>query len=269
MFIRHEKDKVVYYTIPSFEQTGLVKHAFSSRKGGISSGSYSSLNLGFNTKDDRENIVENYKIICKALEINPENLVLSNQIHEDGIAVVNSSDRGKGIWRDSDINGVDGLITNDKEVALVTFYADCVPLFFLDPVKKVIGLSHAGWRGTVLEIGKKTIEKMTNQFQCNPKDVLVGIGPSIGHCCFEVDENVVIEFQKNIQNIQDAITAKQNNKYHIDLWAVNKKSLMEAGVPENNITISSLCTVCNQQEFFSHRGQNGIRGTLAAVMELV
>ncbi|MCT4544191.1 MAG: peptidoglycan editing factor PgeF [Vallitalea sp.] len=259
-----------YITIPAFENEGITNHCFSTRLGGVSKGIYESMNLGFGRGDLDENVKKNFEILCSSIDINYKDLVFSDQIHKDIIKIVTSKDKGKGILKESDIIGVDALITNESKVPLVTFYADCVPIFFLDPVKKVIALSHAGWRGTVKKIGAKTVNKMVSEFHSDANDILVAIAPSIGPCCFEVEEEVVLEF-KNVFNIDDQnkiINKKSEKKYNIDLWAANKLILLDAGINEKNITITDICTKCNKKELFSHRGSNGKRGSLAAIMEL-
>jgi hypothetical protein len=261
---------VWYYTIPSFENTGLVNHGFSTRKGGVSRGEYSTLNLGIKKGDLHEAVVENFFRFCRTLEINPHNMVFSDQVHGDKVIVVGVDDRGKGISKDSDIMKVDGLITKDSGVALVTFYADCVPLFFLDPVHKVIALSHAGWKGTVAGIGAKTLSKMHKVFGTRPDECLVGIGPSIGSCCFEVEESVVEQFATAFYKYRDVIIkpGSKPGKYHVDLWAANMVQINDMGVSPGNITIASLCTSCNGDLFFSHRRDKGRTGRMAAILML-
>lgn len=261
---------LVYLKIPSFNKTGLVNHCFSTRLGGVSSGIFESMNLGFKRGDNIQNVKRNFEILCNANDINVSDLVFTDQVHEDSILVVHEKDRGKGFDKSSDIKGIDGIITQAKKVALTTFYADCVPLYFLDPVNKVIGLSHAGWRGTVKKIGAKTVNRMKDTFGSNPEDILVAIGPSIGPCCFEVSEDVKLAFDKAFNHdIIDKIVKKHNNdKYLIDLWTANKQVLLEAGLKVKNITMTDLCTMCNKDVLFSHRASNGQRGSLAAIMEL-
>lgn len=267
-FVKNEDEGLVYYTIESFEKTDLVKHGFSTRIGGVSSGNLDSLNLGVKKKDTRENILNNYKIFTKSLGIDIEDLVLTHQVHKDNIMEVDEDDRGKGLIRETDIRDTDGFITNKREVALVTFYADCVPLFLLDPVNKAIGLTHAGWKGTVSRIGQKTLEKMIKAYGTDPKDVLIGIGPSIGECCFEVGGEVIEEVKKHFNNATDYFYKKDNGKFMLDLWAINKDQFLAMDVLEENITVSNICTKCNKDIFFSHRGDNGKTGSLAAIMQL-
>lgn len=260
---------LVYYKIPSFEETGLVKHGFSTRLGGVSSIPYNSLNLGIKKNDKMINIYNNFKLMSKALEIPMENMVLSDQIHGDKILMVDKTHREKNIFSKNKIAGIDGLVTKEKEIALVTIYADCVPLYFLDTVHKAIGLSHAGWKGTVKKIGQKTLLKMMECFSTNPEDCLVAIGPSIGSCCFEVGDEVIEQINLNFSNSKQYYTFKDNGKYMVDLWKLNQNQLTSMGVPLKNITSSNICTKCNKDIFFSHRGDKGNTGSLAAFLQLI
>ncbi|MDD3838962.1 MAG: peptidoglycan editing factor PgeF [Clostridia bacterium] len=267
-FTENNYKGLVYYTIPLFEETGLVKHCFTSRLGGISDGECSSLNLGFNKKDTRQNVLENFERICEAMDICTQDLVLSDQIHDDHIKYVTEKDRGKGIFNPKDYSGVDALITDKKGIALVTFYADCVPLFILDQKQKAIGLAHAGWKGTLKRIGQKTLGKMMELFQTRPKDCLVGIGPSIGKCCFEVDNHIASLFKGEFGDL-DVIDRKSSQKCNIDLWTINANQFVEKGVLPSNIIGAKICTKCNKDIFFSHRGDKGKTGSLAAFMQLI
>ncbi len=246
----------------------LVNHGFSTRKGGVSIGCYESMNLHFRN-DTKENVRENFRILCDALHMEAANIVFSTQIHEDVVYTASKEDIGKGLFRESDIKSADGLVTDEKNIVLTTFYADCVPLYFVDPVRAVIALAHAGWRGCVRQIGIKTLQKMCDEYGTKPQDVLVGIGPSIGACCFQVDAPVVHEFEKNIPFAADYIVPDSvEGKYKIDMQAIHKRLLMEASVPEENIEMAHICTKCNPNEFFSHRAMGNERGSLAALLEL-
>jgi len=263
------KGDLIYLTIPSFEETGLVKHGFSTRQGGVSRPPYQSLNLGLKKEDDRASVIENYKIFCAALGIEPENLVASDQVHEDHIHVATCEDRGKGIFRESDIKAIDALITRDRQVALVTYYADCVPLFFLDVRTPAVGLAHAGWRGTVSKIGQKTVLKMMEEFGSKPEDILVGIGPCINSCCYEVDAPVISRLKEAFSYWDELVTEAGESKWKLDLVLSNRKQLEEVGVCPHNITESGFCTSCRNDIFFSHRKDKGKTGSLAAVIQLV
>ncbi len=258
-----------YIQFPKLQECGCVRHIFSTRLGGMSQGEYSTMNLSFNRGDSRDNVLKNYEILCNAVGIDTKNLVLSQQTHTNNVIVVDKSHCGTGITLPSFCD-VDGLITNTPGVALVTQYADCTPLVFCDPVKKVIATSHAGWRGTAALIGKVTVEKMFEQFGCNPKDIIVGIGPCIAKCCYEVDNPVFEEFKKiPFLNLLDCFTEKENGKYMLDLVEANRQILINSGILPQNIDPSDICTNCNSSTFHSHRATGGKRGNLALIVELV
>lgn len=264
----NEANGVVYLTFPILEQFG-VKHGFSTRLGGVSEGMFSSMNLSFQRGDDRDKVEENYKRICNVLNMNHKNVVLSNQVHDTKIKLVTKEDAGKGMIKESDIIGIDGLITKEKDIPLVTFYADCVPLFFYDPVKEVIAAAHSGWRGTKEKIGKKMVETMEEEFGCKKEDVVVVIGPSICQDCYEVSEDVVLEFQEVFKEETSLfVKAKENRKYNLDLWKVNSMILKEAGILDEHMSLPNLCTCCNPELLFSHRASKGKRGNLAGFISL-
>ena len=187
---------VPYLSFPMFRDTGLVTDGFSTRLGGVSEGCFSSLNLSFDRGDDRAAVAENFRRMGEALSVHCEDMVLSQQTHTTNIRIVTDEDRGKGITRERDYTDIDGLITNVPGICLVTTYADCVPLYFLDPVKKVIALSHSGWRGTVGKIGKKTVELMHDNFGSDPADILAAVGPSVCQDCYEVSADVIDRFKE-------------------------------------------------------------------------
>ncbi len=262
----NKKNEVTYYTFPRLDEYSFIKHGYSSRYGGTSRGIYESMNLGFNLGDENKNVLKNYELFAKALGINCNNMVLSSQCHETRIRKVNANDRGKGIIRERDYECVDGLVTDENKIALVTVYADCVPLFFFDPVKKIIGLAHAGWRGTVKNIAAKMVEVFVSDYSSEKADIIAGIGPSIGVCCFETGEDVRNEIERNDKDNLKFMHYRSNGKYMTDLWKINEANLVKTGIQHNNITISQICTACNKDTFFSHRGHRGKRGSQAAVI---
>ena len=265
----NNENGVCFVTFPLLTATGLVNHAFTTKIGGVSKGIYATMNMGFSVGDDTNAVMENYKIICNAAGITYENLTLSHQTHTNNLRVITKEDIGKGIFKERDFSDIDGIITNLKNVPLVTQYADCTPLLFCDPKKQVIATSHAGWRGTVSEIGLKTVEKMREAFGCNPKDIIAAIGPCICKDCYEVDIPVYNTFLQNGNFIMNEIfTPTYKDHFLLDLKTANKQILLNAGIKEENIDISDLCT-CHKHEYFhSHRYTNGKRGTLAAIIEL-
>jgi len=245
----------------------IITHCFTTRRGGVSKGEYDSLNMAFNKTDDRKNVEENYRRVADALNIDIGSMVFSNQVHQSKIRVVTEEDRGKGIIRKSDIIGYDGLVTDSKEVTLVTFYADCVPVFLFDPEKTVISIAHSGWRGTAMKISKEALMKMKEKFLCEPQNIVAAIGPSIGKCCFEVGDDVYDEFKAKIDWSVEYCERK-DQKWHFDLPAIIKRTLIDEGVKEENIVLSDICTKCNKDLFFSHRGDNGKTGTMVGIMKI-
>lgn len=257
-----------FITFPHFTACNKVRHIFSTRLGGVSRGRYYSMNLSFTNGDDRENVLENYRRLCNAAGIDVNHLVLSRQTHTDNIRAVTSADCGTGIFKEPFCD-IDGLITNESGVALVTQYADCTPLIFCDPEKGVIASSHAGWRGTAKRIGEKTVDKMVTDYGCKRENIIAAIGPCIGKCCYEVDDPVA-DALKNIPYLDTdkVLFKKDNNRYMLDLAGTNKQILLHAGIKESNLDITDLCTCCNSDELHSHRATHGERGNLAMIIEL-
>ncbi|MBP3706014.1 MAG: peptidoglycan editing factor PgeF [Clostridia bacterium] len=263
----NKKGDLVYITFPKLQAVNTVRHTFSTRLGGVSDGQYSSMNLSFNNGDNRQDVIKNYEIICSAVGINTENLVLTHQTHTNNVIAVDENHRGTGFSKPS-FQDVDGLITDCRGVALVIQFADCTPLIFCDPVKRVIASSHSGWRGTVKQIGAVTIEKMVNDFGCKAENIIAAIGPSIGNCCYEVDEPVFDSFSKMELDMSAAFQKCRKDHWKLDLKMANKIILINSGIKEENIDVADICTCCNSHEFHSHRATAGKRGNLAAIIEI-
>ena len=267
---REIEKEVPYLEYPLLTDTKIVHHGFSTRLGGVSQGCYASMNLSFTRGDDEAAVRENYHRIAKSIGVKCENMVLSQQTHTTNVRVVTEKDKGKGIVKPLDYTDVDGMVTNIHGICLVTFYADCVPLYFVDPVQKAIGLSHSGWRGTVGKIGKETIRKMEEQYGSDPKDILAAVGPSICKDCYEVSEDVILEFQKNFKERywKDLFYRKENGKYQLDLWKANEIIFKESGILPEHIAVTNVCTHCNSEILYSHRTSGDRRGNLAAFLAL-
>lgn len=259
-----------YLEYPLFANTGMVRHGFSTRLGGVSEGYYASLNLSFTRGDKEEAVRENFRRIAASIGVKCENMVFSQQTHTTNVRVVTEEDRGMGFTRPLAYRDVDGLVTNVPGICLVTFYADCVPLYFLDPVKRVIGLSHSGWRGTVGKIGKKTVERMREEYGCRPEDILAAVGPSVCMDCYEVSEEVILRFQENFEETyrKDLYYRKENGKYQLNLWKANEIIFAEAGILPEHMAVTNLCTHCNSDLLYSHRTMGNERGNLAAFLAL-
>ncbi|GHU41840.1 laccase domain protein [Clostridia bacterium] len=281
---------------PELSKAEFVRHCFSTRVGGVSGGIFESMNLSFARGDDPTAVQENYRRIGEAMGVLPENMVCSDQTHTTNVRLVTKADAGNGVTREKNFWDTDGLITNTKGLVLATFYADCVPLYFVDPKQKAIGLSHSGWRGTVGRMGAATIQAMGEAFRSDPADLLCAIGPSICGDCYEVSEDVAAEFQlefadyaKEIVRPAPSVRGKENQrefaghaqeiarpvpsvggeeKFQLDLWRANEIVLLEAGVPKENIETARLCTCCNPKLLFSHRASKGKRGNLGAFLVL-
>lgn len=266
-----EKNGVRYLQFPSLIETGVCRHLFSTRIGGVSKGHLGTMNLSYTRGDEKENVDENFRRIAGVLDCRMEDFVLSHQTHTTNVRVVTAQDKGRGIVKELGYTDVDGLITNEPGIVLSTFYADCVPLFLVDPVKKAIGLSHSGWRGTVEKMGKVTMEKMTEEYGCDPKNIIAAVGPSICVDCYEVSKDVADSFMiafADADNLEKIVLPKTEEKAQLDLWQANLAVLLEAGIKQENISLPDICTACNKELLFSHRASDGKRGNLGAFLML-
>lgn len=270
VFNEVEKDGVLYLEFPLLAKTGVVRHGISTRLGGVSEGIYSSMNLSFTRGDSEENVRENYRRIGRAIGVREQDMVCSLQTHTTNIRVVTEEDRGKGVLCPRDYEDVDGMVTNIPGICLVTYYADCVPLLFADPVKRVIGSAHSGWRGTCGRMGQVVVEKMQKEYGCRPSDIRAAVGPSICQECYEVSEDVVEKFREAFdeKHWERLFYRKSNGKYQLDLWYANEAVLKEAGIVREHLAVTNLCTCCNPEILFSHRASQGRRGNLAAFIAL-
>lgn len=258
---------VIRYNI--FDKYENLIHGFSTRLGGVSSEHLRSLNLSFGRGDEKENVILNHRRFAAAAGYDESKLVFSDQLHNTNIHIVTSEDAGKGFVRESDIKNIDALMTNEKKIPLMTFYADCVPIFFFDPVNRAVSLAHSGWRGTVGCISKKVIEKMGEVYGSKPEDIVCAIGPSICQSCYEVSGDVIEQFKESFGDIaEDFYYDGENGKYQLSLHKACRYTLISAGISEEHIAMPDLCTCCNPEVLFSHRASKGMRGNLAAVIML-
>ncbi len=266
-----------YLVFPAIERTGVVRHLMSTRTGGVSEGMFATMNLSFTRGDKEENVKENYRRIAALLGRRLEDFVCSDQTHTTNIRRVTAADAGKGVTRPKDYRDVDGMITDEPGIVLATFYADCVPLLFVDPVRRAVGLSHSGWRGTAAGMGARTVEAMQEAFGSRPENILVGIGPSICQDCYEVSEDVADAFcelfgqealRKGPVGVEDVLSPKGGGKYQLDLWKANEAICLSAGIRQENINVTDICTCCNASWLFSHRASGGKRGNLGMFVTL-
>lgn len=264
---QRQQGELEYLVFPKLEETGVVEHLFTTRTGGVSSGIYSTMNLSFSRGDDPECVRKNYRRIGEVLGTDPEHMVASKQTHTTNIRLATEADLGNGITGPSAYDDVDGLATDIPGIALVTFYADCVPLYFVDPVKKAIGLAHSGWRGTVAGMGACMVQFMREHFHSDPKDLIAAIGPSICVDCYEVSEEVAEQFREGFPE-EVLQPGKADGKYQLDLWKANESILLKAGILPEHLTVTDVCTCHNPEYLFSHRASHGQRGNLAAFLML-
>lgn len=258
-----------YFSYPLLEQTGIVHHCFTTRLGGVSKGIYESLNLSFTRGDDRQAVEENFRRVSEMMGCGYGSFVLSDQTHTTNVRRVGRADAGKGIIKERGYADVDGLMTDEPGIVLSTFYADCVPLYFVDVKNHAIALSHSGWRGTVGRMGRATLEAMHQEFGTRPEDVICAIGPSICQDCYEISGDVAEEFVKEFPGReQEILIEKENGKYQLDLWRTNEIVLLEAGIKQEHLSITDVCTCCNPKLLFSHRASQGKRGNLGAFLGL-
>ena len=261
---------VPYLYFPALEETGCVVNGFSSRLGGVSRGDWATMNFSFTRGDDPEAVRENYRRMAAALGVDVNRMVLSHQTHTTNVRRVTEEDAGKGVVRERDYTDVDGLITNVPGITLVTFYADCVPLYFVDPVRRAIGLSHSGWRGTVNRMGRVTVEAMGKAFGSDPKDIVACIGPSICRDCYEVGPEVAEAFENAFEPAKhsEILEEKPDGKFLLDLWRANAIVMEEAGILPERIHMTDICTHCNPELLYSHRRTGERRGNLCAFLSL-
>ncbi|MBE9912748.1 peptidoglycan editing factor PgeF [Paenibacillus donghaensis] len=246
---------------------------FTGRNGGVGQAPYDTLNCAFHVGDRPEDVIANRKLVAAGLGFEIDAWTCGEQVHRADITVIDQARIGAGnLNRESAIQDTDGLLTNMPGVLLTSFYADCVPLFFLDPKQKAVGLAHAGWKGTVAKIAVKMTERMQEAFGSRPEDIRAAIGPSIGSCCYEVDGKVmshVHDLEKNFlgngdDHRPDLYTAKNNGKFMLNLKELNRHIMIKAGILPTHIECTSYCTSCRNDLFFSYRKDGGTTGRMAS-----
>ena len=265
---------VTYLTFPRLQEIDFIDHLFSTRLGGVSKGCYSEMNLSYTRGDEKDAVDENYRRIADVLGHGRtlDDFVLTFQTHTTNVMVVTEKDRGKGPAIARDYTDIDGLVTNVPGIILGTFHADCPPIYFVDPVHRAIGLSHSGWKGTKGNIAAATLAKMKENYGTEPSDCICAIGPSICGPCYEIGEDVATEFSEAFteKELMDnsILVPYPNKKYRLYLWNAIKLCLKKAGVKEENISVTDVCTRCNPDFLFSHRVHHDERGNLCAFLSI-
>lgn len=261
-FKKNESNGTVFFSVPMIDDIGKYKHGFFSRIGGVSEGCFDSLNFSFKRETNHENIYENFKIACKAIGTNFDELAAVHYEHGNGVHVADIEDAGQGITRENTLPFCDGMIVVKKGITAVSMHADCTPIFFADKNGTAAGVCHAGWKGVYANITSEMINKMLNQ-GCERDSIVVGVGPCMNVCCFEVQSDVSGKF---IPIYGDKCIKMINGNQHLDMPYIITKQLFDLGIPAENITLSDMCTYCEPELFYSYRRDNGMTGAMTAMM---
>ena len=269
MFLSKQYNQLtIYHAHNLYRESGIV-HGFSSRVGGFSKAPYQGLNMGLTSGDSITDVQQNRIAFAHALGIQPHQVVAGFQVHGTKIAGVHAEDGGKGfLSADTALPDTDGLVTAERGIALMTLYADCVPVLFYDAHTQVIAVCHCGWRGTVNRMAAKTAAVMIEEYGCRPEHILASIGPSISQENYEVDEMVLTQFKEAFSFADAIITPTDTHHGKVDLWKANQLQLEEIGLLRAHIEVSELCTYQHVDKFYSHRAERGVTGRNAAVLML-
>lgn len=239
-----------------------ICHFISTRNGGFSSSPYRSFNLSFNVGNNPEKVLKNRELLASSFKFTVDDFVTCEQIHKGNVSVVTEKNRH------SEQKATDAVTTKIRRMCLMILLADCAPILFYDPQQKAIAIAHAGWSGTVNKIVENTINTMVREYNSVPENIIVGIGPSIGPCCYDVKSDVVEKVQRKLDNSEEIIVYR-NKKYYLDLWKANEFQLLNSGVREENIEVARVCIQCNRKVFFSARANRGKTGRFGAgIMKL-
>ena len=263
-FISHQQNDLLWLTSSLLDG---VRHGFSTRKGGVSVPPWDSLNLGVGRGDDPAAVAENYRRFCGVLEVDHRRTVLSKQIHETTVRRCTAADAGKGLSLPRDYTA-DALITDEKDLPLAVFSADCGIILLYDPVHPAIGAIHAGWRGCAGGIVEKTVRELERTYGSRPADLLAAVGPCIGQCCFETDGDVPAAMTAALGEAAAPYLEQRGAKWHVDLAGLNRQWLLKAGVLPEHIDVCGLCTACRPDLFWSHRKMGNARGAQTAMISL-
>jgi len=256
--LRHQINNLVYYRFANLASYDEVLHGVFTRLGGVSPSPYDSLNVGHFIGDDHQAVEANHALICQALGISRGDVATAHQVHGSRVALVRTEDRGRVIA------ATDALITDTPGVALMLRFADCLPVLLYDPVRRAVGLAHAGWKGTVKGIAAKTALAMMDVYGSRPADIVAGLGPCIGPCCYQVGTEVIEAVKASFNDWQRLLRSQGGGSVHFDLWEANRRQLAGLGIEE--IEVLQFCTACRTDEFFSHRAEGGCTGRFAVIL---
>ena len=267
--LENRRGGILTLTFPRLGHPTLVRHAISTRTGGVSRGSHQSLNISYKVSDDPLRVEQNRRLLSQSLEMNIDQAVHLIQIHSDKVIKLDQANRPK---KGQSIGEGDALITNLPNVPIYILVADCLPVLFYDQAHKAIGLAHAGWRGTVAQIGVKTLIAMSEAYGTTPADVRVVLGPAIGPCCYEVGPDVKEKFESSFSYAGEILEQTGKAHWKLNVPEVNARQLLEAGVLEDRLIRSQICTIDHIDKFYSHRAEAGpdkTTGRFGAFMMLV
>ena len=267
-FTTHEQNGLVWLTAPLLESINGIAHGFSTRLGGVSPAPFDSLNLRTGCEDSQENLAENYRRFCAVIGADVRNVVLAKQVHETTVRVCTMSDAGKGLWSERDYT-TDALVTNEKNLPLAVFSADCGIILLHDPIAQCIGAVHAGWRGCAGGIVEKAVQAMVEHYGADPSRIRAALGPCIGQCCFETDSDVPGAMVAALGEDANACIQSRGAKWHVDLAGMNRLWLLRAGILPENMEACGLCTACRRDWFWSHRKMGDARGVQSAMISLI
>ena len=253
--------QIDYCVFPQWEWPWLI-HGITTKKGGLSQGYLAETNMKEHPEEEQSILHANRQLFRNEFSLNSEELFYGEQVHGNKIAVLDANSQRY-------LPGVDGIFTSNKGVNLMAFFADCLPLFFLVPRLPAIGLVHAGWRGTLLNIAGQAVNTIKNKWDLETEDILIGFGPSIGPCCYEVNADIRGSFLSQNKAFAQAFSGSRSGHYRFDLKMLNYIQLSECGIPEGNIINNNLCTACERELFYSHRRDNGLTGRMAALLAIV
>ncbi len=247
----------------------IATHGFSCRLGGVSKKPWQALNMGLHVGDTEADVLENRRRFLSALHLKAECVISPEQVHGTNIMRVTEADAGRGALAYAKaVPKTDALITNVPGLPIMLCFADCVPILFFDAENKAVGIAHGGWKGTVNRIAAKTVQRMQKEFGTDPGKLRIGIGPSIGACCYAVREDVSQAFREAFPGYEEEIFSMHGSEEHLDLWAANRIQLMETGVPRANIEEAKTCTSCEHAWFYSYRADGSKTGRMATVIAL-
>ena len=261
--------KSLFYFFPNFIDHPGLHHAISTRQGGVSTGNYSNLNLGFHVGDSHDSVLENHHRVSQSLGFDLSSLVSCQQIHHDTIALIGKQYlKTSSYLPDTMIEQTDALITDTPGITLMTRHADCVPLLFYNPKTHTAAVSHAGWKGTLAYVALKTVDLLAKEYKCHRQDIQVGLGPSIGPCCYYISNTMADLASEKLIKGNCFVREQSDNKLSFDLWQANREQLLKGGIPEENIYSSEVCTSCTVDHFFSYRKEKNVTGRFAAFIGL-